>query len=139
MGADLLLSYVEIAETREQAQARLNKLQITEADLGRLEDCGYFGFEGEEFSPEIEQGIRARLQKALDLVYDCYEKYPPRDMARLTIDGNRTFLFTGGMSWGDDPTDSYADLNIFFEFLGYPSHAFPEGKAVRQWKEEASK
>lgn len=136
MGADLLLNYVEIAETKEKAQARLDKLQLTEADLGRFEDCGYYYFESEEFSPEIENQMRAKLQETLELVYSFAEGNTPRDVVSLTIDGNRTFLFTGGMSWGDDPSDSFTDLWLFFEFLGYPSHEAPDSEAVRQWKEE---
>ena len=134
MGADLLLNYVEIAEPREKAQARLDKLQMTEEHLSMFEDCGIYQFSDEEFSEQVQKDMKARLQRALDVVYDNDEKWTTRDVTRLTIDGNRTFLFTGGMSWGDDPTNSYTDFWIFFEFLGYPSHESPDSEAVRKWK-----
>lgn len=134
MGADLLLNYVEIAEPREKAQARLDKLQMTEEHLSMFEDCGIYQFSDEEFSEQVQKDMKARLQRALDVVYDNDEKWTTRDVTRLIIDGNRTFLFTGGMSWGDDPTNSYTDFWIFFEFLGYPSHESPDSEAVRKWK-----
>lgn len=134
MGADLLLNYVEIAEPREKAQARLDKLQMTEEHLSMFEDCGIYQFSDEEFSEQVQKDMKARLQQALDVVYDNDEKWTTRDVTRLIIDGNRTFLFTGGMSWGDDPTNSYTDFWIFFEFLGYPSHESPDSEAVRKWK-----
>jgi hypothetical protein len=134
MGADLLLNYVEIAEPREKAQARLDKLQMTEEHLSMFEDCGIYQFSDEEFSEQVQKDMKARLQQALDVVYDNDEKWTTRDVTRLVIDGNRTFLFTGGMSWGDDPTNSYTDFWIFFEFLGYPSHESPDSEAVRKWK-----
>lgn len=134
MGADLLLNYVEIAEPREKAQARLDKLQMTKEHLSMFEDCGIYQFSDEEFSEQVQKDMKARLQQALDVVYDNDEKWTTRDVTRLIIDGNRTFLFTGGMSWGDDPTNSYTDFWIFFEFLGYPSHESPDSEAVRKWK-----
>lgn len=139
MGADLMLNYVEIAEPRERAQARLDRLVITEQHLETFENCGIYEFSDEEFSEQVQKGMRARLQRALDVVYDNEEKWTTRDVTRYVIDGNRTFLFTGGMSWGDDPSESYTDFWLFFEFLGYPSHLSPDSDEAKKWKEEASK
>ena len=50
MGADLMLNYVEIAEPREKAQARLDRLVLTEEHLATFEECGCWEFEEEEFS-----------------------------------------------------------------------------------------
>jgi hypothetical protein len=139
MGADLMLNYVEIAEPRERAQARLDRLVITEQHLETFENCGEYQFSDEEFSEQVQKDMRARLQRALDVVYDSYEGNSPRDVTWLNIDGNRTFLFTGGMSWGDDPSDYYTDFWLFFEFLGYPSHLSPDSDEAKKWKEEANK
>ena len=138
MGADLMLNYVEIAEPREKAQARLDRLVLTEADLFTFENCGCYDFQDEDFSEELAKKMRAKIQEALDIIYDFHEKGYRRDMTSLTIDGNRTFYFTGGMSWGDDPSECYTDFWIFAEFLGYPSHESPDSEAVKEWKEEAN-
>jgi len=135
MGADLMLNYVEIAEPREKAQARLDRLVLTEEHLETFENCGYYGFEEEDFSEETEKKMREKLQECLDVVYDADGR---RDVSSFIIDGNRTFYFTGGMSWGDDPSECYADFWIFFDFLGYPSHLSPDSDEAKKWKEEVN-
>ncbi len=135
MGADLLLTYVEVKETREQAQKRLDNLVLTEEDLGRFEDTGYYFWEDEEFSEEVAKQMREKLQTSLNCVYDVAEgKTYAREVTTFTIDGNRTFLITGGMSWGDEPSDFFSDFWIFFEFLGYPSHLSPDSQQAKEWE-----
>ena len=135
MGADLMLNYVEIAEPREKAQARLDRLVLTEEHLETFENCGYYGFEEEDFSEETEKKMREKLQECLDVVYDADGR---RDVSSFIIDGNRTFYFTGGMSWGDDPSECYTDFWIFFEFLGYPSNLSPDSDEAKKWREEVN-
>jgi len=138
MGADLLLNYVEIAEPREKAQARLDRLVLTEEHLETFENCGYHEFEEEDFSKEIETRMRSKLQECLDVVYDCLEGHAPRDVTWLDIDGDRKFLFTGGMSWGEEPSDYYTDFWLFAEFLGYPSNLSPDSDEAKKWREESN-
>ncbi len=135
MGADLMLNYVEIAEPREKAQARLDRLVLTEEHLETFENCGYYGFEEEDFSKETEKKMREKLQECLDVVYDADGR---RDVSSFIIDGNRTFYLTGGMSWGDDPSECYTDFWIFFEFLGYPSNLSPDSDEAKKWREEVN-
>jgi len=135
MGADLMLNYIEIAEPREKAQARLDRLVLTEEHLETFENCGYYGFEEEDFSEETEKKMREKLQECLDVVYDADGR---RDVSSFIIDGNRTFYLTGGMSWGDDPSECYTDFWIFFEFLGYPSNLSPDSDEAKKWREEVN-
>ena len=41
---------------------------------------------------------------------------------------------SGGMSWGDDPSDVYTDFFIFSDFFGYPSWADPNSDEVKEWE-----
>lgn len=134
MGADLMMNYVEIAEPKEKAQARLNRLVLTEEHLETFENCGYNGFEEEDFSEETEKKMREKLQECLDVVYDADGR---RDVSSFIIDGNREFLITGGMSWGDVPSDYYTEFWIFAEFLGYPSNLSPDSDEAKKWREES--
>jgi hypothetical protein len=139
MGADLLMTYIEIKEPREKAKERLDKLVITEEDLERFDSCGSFEFEDQEFSSELALKVKTRLGEILDSVYDFAEgKAYSREITTFDLDGDRKFLITGGMSWGEDPTDYFTDFWIFYEFLGYPSHASPDSEEVRKWKEEVN-
>lgn len=136
MGADLMLNYVEIAEPREKAQARLDRLVLTEEHLATFEECGCWEFEEEEFSEKVEKKMRKKLQECLTLVYDAHEGHAPRDVSSFFIDGDREFLITGGMSWGDEPSDYYTEFALFFEFLGYPSNLSPDSEEAKKWREE---
>jgi len=52
------------------------------------------------------------LQTAIEFYNDLSEM--PRDMDYLFIGGKRYWL-TGGISWGDFPTDSFAKIYFFAE------------------------
>ena len=133
MGADLCVDYVELKETEAEALSRLAKLVINEDTLDRfINNASYFEWEEEDFTPELAEKMRKRIADAVDVVYG-----DRRDTAWLKIDGDRTFAFTGGMSWGDEPTDAMEDFRIFNEFLGYPAWASPDSEEVKNW--EASK
>jgi len=50
-------------------------------------------------------------QKA-DVVADFLTSgWESRDTATMQLDGNYYYI-TGGMSWGDEPTDSYPVINL---------------------------
>ena len=73
--------------------------------LRTLEDCGVCLTEEEENNEELV------AQKA-DEVADFLEGgWQIRDTATMHIDGKYYFI-TGGMSWGDEPTDSYGTINL---------------------------
>ena len=126
-----MLTYVELKETKEQALARLAKLVIDENTMERFESCGYYEWESEEFTPEIAEDMRKKLANVIEIVYSSDYR---RDTQVITLDGNRNLIFTGGMSWGDDPSDVYTDFFIFSDFFGYPSWAYPDSVEVKEWE-----
>lgn len=137
MGADLAIDYVEIRESEDEALARLANLVIDENTLDRfIDNASYFEYEDEDFTPELAEKMRKRIAEAVSVVYANNR----RDTIWLKIDGDRTFMFTGGMSWGEDPTDAIQDFRIFNEFLGYPAWASADSDEVKEWeKGRASK
>lgn len=73
--------------------------------LRTLEDCGVCLTEEEENNEELV------AQKA-DEVADFLESgWQGRDTATLSLEGGYYFI-TGGMSWGDEPTDSFGIINL---------------------------
>lgn len=132
MGADLIFECVEIKETKEKALERLAKIAIDENTISRFFDCNYYEYEEEDFTPELAEKMRKRIIEAVEVVYGTY-----RDTGTMQLDGDRTLAFTGGMSWGDSPTEAITDYAIFNEFLGYPFWANPNSEQVKNW--EASK
>ena len=128
MGADLLLATVEIRETEPECQARLARMTFTEADMTRLEYCGSW-LMGEEWDETMPDKIRGLLKDAIKTVYNANG----RDVSGLVIDGNRSFVTTGGTSWGDDPSAEWDDFNLFHEFLCYPYWEAPDSDNVKLW------
>ena len=128
MGADLLLATVEIRETEPECQARLARMTFTEADMTRLEYCGSW-LMGEEWDETMPDKIRGLLKDAIKTVYNANG----RDVSGLVIDGNRSFVTTGGTSWGDDPSAEWDDFNLFHEFLCDPYWEAPDSDNVKLW------
>lgn len=131
MGADLLVSVVEIRETEEQARERLTKLVIDESFIQRFMNAGYYFWEEEEFTEEVAKDMRKRISDSIDIVYG-----QSRGINLISLDGNRILAITGGMSWGDNPTDEFEDFNIFQEFLAYPSWYSPDSDEIKHWIKE---
>ena len=128
MGADLILETVEIRETEPECQARLARMTFTEADMTRLEFCGSW-LMGEEWDETMPDKIRELLKDAINTVYNANG----RDVSSLVIDGNRSFVITGGTSWGDEPSAEWDDFNLFHEFLCYPYWEAPDSDNVKLW------
>ena len=128
MGADLLLATVEIRETEPECQARLARMTFTEADMTRLEYCGS-PLIFDEWDETMPDKIRQTLKDAIDTVYNARG----RDVSGLVVDGNRSFVTTGGTSWGDDPSAEWDDFNLFHEFLCYPYWEAPDSDNVKLW------
>ena len=61
MGADLLLTTVEIRETEPECQARLARMTFTEADMTRLRAAGYT-----DAFTSLEDGVKDYIQTYLN-------------------------------------------------------------------------
>ena len=124
MGADLVLSHIEIRESKEEALERLAKIVFNEKSFDLFANAGYYDYEDEEFSSEIETQMRERVKKSIELVYGLQEgTIYSRDVSGFSLDGGeRFFLVTGGQTWGDDPSNEFVDFNIFSEFIRSEEH-----------------
>jgi hypothetical protein len=112
MGADLIIAMLPMRKTQDEAIAKLKSL--TQDDL--LDTLSnYHAREFDKETPEAEyaEAIEFMIGKIAE-VYDYYEK-GSRDTEVRTLDGT-PWLITGGMSWGDDPTDAFESLNIVANF-----------------------
>ena len=128
MGADLILTTVELRETETECRARLARMTFSEDDFDRLQDCGS-PLIFDEWDETMPDKIRQTLKDAIDTVYNSRG----RDVSGLVVDGNRSFVTTGGTSWGDTPSAEWDDFNLFHEFLGYPYWEAPDSDIVKSW------
>ena len=123
MGADFLLYDLPIQVFREEALARLHAMD-RERLVSVLFDNGPSEW-NEDFDEwvervdENEQELRERAVKyvegLLDWVYGVADgSVRSREIDWRIVDGYK-WLFTGGMSWGDPPTDASETFRLLRE------------------------
>lgn len=114
MGADLLFSINEIKKTRDEARlkaATLVEAGVLEDTLHRLVNhCGRTEFDRDDVE---KHEVLQFLDECVDAVYGSPNS---RTCGWFTIDENRTFYITAGLSWGDTPTDEYDAFWVCQEF-----------------------
>jgi len=106
MGSDFIYSYVPKCEITPERKARL----LTLAD-NLTEDSPEIDSLRNECDPagSLEE-LREEVRGAIGLLAD--EPLGLRSVVDLDLPGaDYAILFTGGLSWGDDPTDSYRPLS----------------------------
>lgn len=110
MGADFIGGFCPIRKTREEALIALSVLD-NEALLEAVE-YSYFPSAWDETEDmddkQFVEFVRDLAEKAVNEVFDALE-YEARDCGVWTIEGTN-YIVTGGMSWGDTPTDMCAPI-----------------------------
>lgn len=102
MGADF--TYIICPKETDKETATKRIMSLTEKQLIEIaENCGDENLIDENDKQSFSM-FRDTLLVDLDCVYEYY-----RDTAILKLD-NKTYIITGGLSWGDEPTDSYRPL-----------------------------
>lgn len=110
MGADFMFHIQEIKHPKEVALERVEKLALSEAHLARFEDVGVFVSNDDE---NVTEALRGRLREAVEAVYSAPQG---REGGFFTIDGNREFVITGGVSWGEEPSSIWDDFSLVVEY-----------------------
>lgn len=133
MGADLLITAVEIRESKSQCLKRINKLDWSDLDAmyRKFENAGIWIDEDMNDDATLVKWMKERLKEAVNTVYS--ERYS-RNVNTLCVDGINKYVITGGMSWGDEPSDEWDCFNLFNELLGYPYWAKPKSKERKEWE-----
>jgi len=135
MGADLMLSFVDVSEPKkkwldiigEWNDAQVDKFvkdrgvdhiweDLTQeaADMWDARDIEY-SIDDPEFLAEVRQAFVERLNVAIDAAYESTSRYA----YKVLLDG-KPWAVTGGLSWGDWPTDEFDDFSlaeILIEYL----------------------
>ena len=132
MGADLILYMLPAAEPtderKEFMKAYAADLDMKQGDGGWIDEADHYDLlsdfldEGElEFdafgfvTKQQQEEIRKGLLSTMETYWDWWDGGCRRDICPIDSDG-RTYYVTGGMSWGDIPTDSasvFEELSLF--------------------------
>ena len=97
MGAELALAYIPLAKISQERLDELLRLvdSLEEDDIGECTSCECI----EEWREEVRQAV-LHLPQAEDCWREVWHLHCP--------DLPYALLFSGGLSWGDDPTESFA-------------------------------
>jgi hypothetical protein len=132
MGADFLLTCVRTPSVDEnELHTRIDKLcsNALRDVLESIAGCGPDEWEpgrlGSEAAETWQEGVRTYLKGAVTQVFFS----PRRDVTTLTLDCTE-WTFTGGMSWGDSPTDAF-DLVEAIAITGIVDTTPPITNAIR--------
>jgi hypothetical protein len=100
MGADMCLAGIPVMDITEE---RLEELRKIVAALPAQELPDYDAFEGQE---EDIAWLRDQLRAAVDFLPKATRS---REVCTLGVDDLTPYeyWFSGGLSWGDEPTDAY--------------------------------
>lgn len=126
MGADLILAYAEVP--KPFTEGTIGELRLLagspppEIFEAVVEGCG---LEMEDDAAQLREDVTDRLKAAVDLVFVEYyhQGGMHREMNVVEI-RDREYIFTGGMSWGDTPSEVYNDVY----FAGLLSTALEKAK-----------
>ena len=101
--AEMILSGENLKRAVKQ---RFTKFSVEDdLFLRTLEDCGVCLTEEEENNEEL---VAQKADEVADFLTSGWES---RDTATMQLDGKYYFI-TGGMSWGDEPTDNFGTINL---------------------------
>jgi hypothetical protein len=115
MGADMLIAYAvdRHGRTVEELEELISGLTVDDADriFTDAEQAGYAELHDPVEDGEVLEYVQDRLRVAVEGV-----RGPRRDITVLEF-GGETIWLTGGLSWGDDPTEMFMPL-IYLEASG---------------------
>jgi len=105
MGADLILVAAAVPQDPSTVPDRIDTLDSDKL-LDLVDDYAPWVMEDKDTDIGAIAEIRAYLVEAWDIVSG-----DRRDVVQMRFDG-RWYYLTGGMTWGDDPSDAYDSLNL---------------------------
>lgn len=109
MGADFVFAITPVGVPEDVARQRI--AVVPRSDLGYIADV-LFGEDSRLMSDEDFQEIRDYLHEAVDVVYQALEG-ERRDAGWWKDPEGLPYVVTGGMTWGDDPTDAWRPVMAF--------------------------
>jgi hypothetical protein len=125
MGADFLMAVAEITKPAQHWYDLLGEMDDGAIDAYVKEsdhigwDDGHEAYWGEEYKGDLATDAeRAKFYQFVsdrvnDAITTCYGE---SRQGSWFSDGEKKWYITGGMSWGDDPTDIFLEVRIMDSF-----------------------
>ena len=112
MGADLIINCVAINTNQSLDETRNNMLKEVDDIKEISEEIKTYYCEGlyEYDIPQDLEKIKSDLKEGINQFFDCLNA---RDVSWIVHKGDKIYI-TGGLSWGDSPTESSNKFNRFW-------------------------
>ena len=126
MGADFTYALVSMTPDKPTLTNFIKEMGYD--DLTCFDNCWYSfdSIEDEEDNDKWGEQVIEILIGAVDAVFDSGSS---REVGHLFINENH-YLITGGMSWGDHPTDIYPDFEIVENLQNYYKEVTNENRTA---------
>ena len=111
MGADLLLAFIPYPKMTEERQNQIGAIidALTFEDIEEYVECDT---RHGDVETDGRDAVLTDIKNDIRRIFDEYEQMPSsRSVGMVTIRGY-TYLFTGGLSWGDSPSDVFDDITM---------------------------
>lgn len=111
MGADFIWAIAPIDLDQNAYIDKANAMTLEDAQslFNEVEHI-FYDLDGEADDEAFRLAVIARTIEAINA---CYK--PSRELDTLTLKGSK-YVLTGGMSWGDVPTDVFDDVCLLASF-----------------------
>lgn len=120
MGGDFIFAVAPVHESVDREEALRRIEQLTYEDYELLADVLLHDPLVEGLQPEEVEDIKEQIRDILkDAVWHVFKHLEGADFREIgSFDhGDTAFVLTGGMSWGDPPTDAF-HLILAFQLAG---------------------
>lgn len=111
MGADFVYAIIPLDRPLEYWQKLIR--EVSDADLSEFAVASEFDFRFEDLK-------LSEVREVIDNAFEVAMNGQSREVGMWTPDGGATrYAITGGMSWGDDPTEAYREFETCHSFMDW--------------------
>lgn len=107
MGADFCYALVDTSIKKQDLVEYVKTM--SDEDVSKFADY-HFGMFANDYETD-EEFVTTTRANIIAFVEEAYGSENSREVGFFTVKGT-TFLITGGMTWGDDPTDAYKAFTV---------------------------
>jgi len=118
MGADLLLAFVDVSESKQKWLDIIGEWNDAQVDKFVTQSGNDYIFEDILEECEDEAVARQKFVEAVNEALDIAYGNESRLVDTVRLDG-KPWAVTGGPSWGDSPTDEFDDFVLAGSVIEY--------------------
>lgn len=112
MGADLCISTVSFIGNMHFDKREKAMIEYVEKNIKNIDRSDLIELYDHLAGDDVPEDLKEIKKDILDLIEEFFDSIDGRDCMSINFP-ERTIIISGGMSWGDAPTDSYDTIYRF--------------------------